>query len=222
MKLKRISIRYSAAALMMAVAVGATAQGLNSAYYTDDYKFRHDMNPAFGNDDNYVSVPLLGNLNVNLHGNFGYQDVILHNPMYPQTSDKKMTTFLNPYISTGEALGGFSKGDNRIQGDIGIMLLSGGFKAFGGYNTIELSSKTSFGVALPYELFEFAKNTGHKTYNIGDINVHAMSYAELAFGHSRKINDKLRVGAKLKFLFGLGRADLKIQDIKADLASNDQ
>ena len=102
------------------------------------------------------------------------------------------------------------------------MLLSGGFNAFGGYNTIELSSKTSFGMSLPYELFEFAKNIGNKTYNIGDINVHAMSYAELALGHSRQINEKLRVGAKVKFLFGLGRADLKLQNMKADLAPNDK
>ena len=142
--------------------------------------------------------------------------------MYPNTSDKKMTTFMNPYISASKALEGFSNGDNRIAGDVGIMLLSGGFSAFGGYNTIELSSKTSFGMSLPYELFEFAKNIGNKTYNIGDINVHAMSYAELALGHSRQINEKLRVGAKVKFLFGLGRADLKLQNMKADLAPNDK
>ena len=207
---------------MLAVASGAMAQGLNSAYYTEDYKFRHDMNPAFANSDNYVSIPALGNVNVNVHGNFGYQDVIMDNPMYPNTSDKKMTTFMNPYISASKALEGFSNGDNRIAGDVGIMLLSGGFSAFGGYNTIELSSKTSFGMSLPYELFEFAKNIGNKTYNIGDINVHAMSYAELALGHSRQINEKLRVGAKVKFLFGLGRADLKLQNMKADLAPNDK
>ena len=207
---------------MLAVAGGAMAQGLNSAYYTEDYKFRHDMNPAFANSDNYVSIPALGNVNVNVHGNFGYQDVIMDNPMYPNTSDKKMTTFMNPYISASKALEGFSNGDNRIAGDVGIMLLSGGFSAFGGYNTIELSSKTSFGMSLPYELFEFAKNIGNKTYNIGDINVHAMSYAELALGHSRQINEKLRVGAKVKFLFGLGRADLKLQNMKADLAPNDK
>lgn len=222
MKLKPLSIKYSVAAVMLAVAGGAMAQGLNSAYYTEDYKFRHDMNPAFANSDNYVSIPALGNVNVNVHGNFGYQDVIMDNPMYPNTSDKKMTTFMNPYISASKALEGFSNGDNRIAGDVGIMLLSGGFSAFGGYNTIEISSKTSFGMSLPYELFEFAKNIGNKTYNIGDINVHAMSYAELALGHSRQINEKLRVGAKVKFLFGLGRADLKLQNMKADLAPNDK
>ena len=222
MKMKLTHIRYAAVALMLATAGGAAAQGLNSAYFTDDYKFRHDMNPAFGNEQNYVSVPVLGNINVNLHGNFGYQDVVMHNPMFPATSSKKMTTFMNPYISADKALDGFSKGNNRIIGDVGITILSGGFKAFGGYNTIEINSKTSFGMSLPYELFEFAKNTGNKTYDMGDVNAHAMSYAELALGHSRQINEKLRVGAKLKFLFGLGRADLKLQNLKADLAGENK
>ena len=36
-------------ATFMLSVVAATAQSLNSAYFTDGYKFRHTMNPAFGN-----------------------------------------------------------------------------------------------------------------------------------------------------------------------------
>lgn len=200
----------------------AMAQNLNSAYHTQDYKFRHDMNPAYGNDQGYFSIPALGNVGVSLQGNFGYGDVVLKNPMYGTESDKKMTTFMNPYISTDQALKGFSKGNNRIVGDVGLAVLSMGFKGFGGYNTLEINSKTNFGVSLPYELFEFAKNTGNKTYDMGDISAHAMSYVELALGHSHDINDKLRIGAKLKFLFGAARGDFQFKNVKADLASNDK
>ena len=49
-------------ATFMLSVVASTAQSLNSAYFTDDYKFRHTMNPAFGNDQGYVSIPGLGNL----------------------------------------------------------------------------------------------------------------------------------------------------------------
>ena len=200
----------------------AMAQNLNSAYHTQDYKFRHDMNPAYGNDQGYFSIPALGNVGVSLQGNFGYGDVVLKNPMYGTESDKKMTTFMNPYISTDQALKGFSKGNNRIVGDVGLAILSMGFKGFGGYNTLEINSKTNFGVSLPYELFEFAKNTGNKNYDMGDISAHAMSYVELALGHSHDINEKLRIGAKLKFLFGAARGDFQFKDVKADLASNDK
>ncbi len=199
----------------------AMAQTLNSAYFTDDYKFRHDMNPAFDNEQSYIAVPALGNISITTRGNFGYKDVVMNNPMYgTEAGAKKMTSFMNPYISADDALSGFSKGNNRVVGDVNIAILSAGFKGFGGYNTIELNAKASFGVSLPYELFEFAKNTGNKSYEIGDINVRARSYAELAFGHSHKINEKLRIGAKLKFLFGVANGDARLENLRADLSGD--
>lgn len=214
--------KYLNAALLMVCATSASAQSLNSAYFTNDYKFRHTMNPAFGNEQNYVSVPVLGNFGVDVRGNFGVEDMIMDNPLYGQPGEKRLTTFMNPNISASSALDGFSTGNNRLIEDMNITLLSAGFKGFGGYNTIELNVKQSLGLSLPYEFFEFAKNTGNQTYDIGDINLGAQAYAELAFGHSRQLNEKLRVGAKVKLLFGIARADVALKDMKADLASDDK
>ena len=214
--------KYMALGLLSMCSLHAMAQQLNSAYFTNDYKFRHTMNPAYGNEQNYVSMPGFGNVNVSTMGNFGYEDVIFDNPMFPSTSKDRLTTFMNPYISTADALKGFNSGDNKILGDVSITVLSAGFKGFGGYNTIELNARTSFGMSLPYELFEFAKNTGNRTYNIGNISANGQAFAELAFGHSRQINEKLRVGAKVKLLFGAGRGDVNIDNVKADLAADDK
>ena len=219
--MKRLG-KYILAATLTAVCGNMMAQGLNSGYFTEDYKFRHNLNPAFDNQQNYVSLPALGNLNVRAQGNFGLGDVLFDNPKYGIDSDNNKTTFMNPYISTSEALKGFNKGSNRINADVDITLLSAGFKAFGGYNTFSIDARTNIGMSLPYELFEFAKNTGNKTYNMDDINVHAQSFVQLAFGHSRKINDKLRVGAKVKLLFGAARGDLQITNLRADLAGQDK
>ena len=216
MKQKKIIL---VATLMLSV-VTATAQSLNSAYFTDGYNFRHTMNPAYGNDQSYVSIPALGNINVRTQGNFGYDAIIKNNPN--PYGNKTMTTFLNPYIDASTALDGFASGNNRVVGSVGITLLSAGFKAWGGYNTIEINSKTSFGVSLPYELFEFAKNTGNKNYDIGDINAGALSYVEIAFGHSRQLTDQWRAGAKLKVLLGVGRADVKMENVKAQLNDANQ
>ncbi|MCI5917074.1 MAG: DUF5723 family protein [Bacteroidales bacterium] len=214
--------KYMALGLLSMCSLHAMAQQLNSAYFTNDYKFRHTMNPAYGNEQNYVSMPGFGNVNVSTMGNFGYEDVIFDNPMFPSTSKDRLTTFMNPYISTADALKGFNSGDNKILGDVSITVLSAGFKGFGGYNTIELNARTSFGMSMPYELFEFAKNTGNRTYNIGNISANGQAFAELAFGHSRQINEKLRVGAKIKLLFGAGRGDVNIDNVKADLAADDK
>lgn len=200
----------------------ANAQNLNSAYFTDEFKFRHDLNPAYGNEQTYISIPAIGNVNVSTQGNFGVKDVIMDNPLYGQPGEKKLTTFLNPYISVGDALNGFSTGNNRLVEDLRLSLLSCGFKGFGGYNTIEINVRQTLGISLPYEFFEFAKNVGNNEYNIGDINIGAQAFAEVALGHSRQVNKKLRVGAKLKFLLGAGRADLNIQNLNANLSAPDR
>ena len=222
MIMKILSKKYILSASLLMLGGAAMAQNLNSAYFTEGYHYRHNLNPAFGDSCSFISIPALGNISVNTRGNFGYQDVVMKNPMYGQPGQKRMTTFMNPYISTGDALKGFSKGDNKIVGDVNLTILAAGFKAFGGYNTIELSEKTSFGMVLPYELFEFAKNTGNQNYNIGDVSLRARSYAELALGHSHQINEKLRVGAKLKFLLGVGAADVDLKNVQANLAGTDQ
>lgn len=219
--MKRIG-KYVLAASLAVVGGNAMAQGLNSGYFTEDYKFRHNMNPAFGNEQNYVSVPALGNLNVRTQGNFGLGDVVLNNPHYGIDSDKKKTTFMNPYISSTDALAGFSTGTNKVNADVDITLLSAGFKGFGGYNTISIDARANMGVTLPYTLFEFAKNTGNQTYLMDDINVHAQSFVQLAFGHSHQLSDKLRVGGKLKMLFGVARGDVQITNLRADLSGENK
>ena len=218
----KATYKHLCTAALLACATTAAAQSLNSAYFTNDYKFRHTMNPAMANEQNYVSIPALGNISLDVRGNFGVKDVILNNPLYGQPGEKRLTTFMNPNIDSGTALDGFSSGNNRLIEDLNLTLLSAGFKAFGGYNTIELNVKQSMGLSLPYELFEFAKNTGNSTYDIGDINANAQAYVELAFGHSRQLTEQLRVGAKLKFLFGAGRADIALKDMRADLSSNEK
>lgn len=217
----KINYKYILSAVILSFSATAMAQELNSAYFTNDFKNRHDLNPAFGNEQNYFSMPGMGNINVGLKGNFGIGDVLFDNPLYPSGSSKKKTTFMNPNISAADALSGFNS-ENKINGGYRIALFSFGFKSFGGYSTFELNVRGDVGVNLPYELFEFAKNTGNKTYNIGDINVESKHFAEIALGHSRQINDKLRVGAKAKVLLGLARGSFDFKNVKADLADGNQ
>lgn len=211
------------AACLIGITATAAAQDLNTAYYTRDYMYRHNMNPAFANDHGYVAIPVLGNINVSMQSNFGYEAIFHKNPLYGTVEGaKKTTTFMNPYISNDDALKKFSKGTNRLTASFEMPIISVGFKGFGGYNTIELASRSNLGMSLPYDLFAFAKNTGNECYEIGNVDMMAQSYVELAVGHSRDINEKLRVGAKAKVLLGIGRADLKIKDMKADLSQSDK
>lgn len=76
-----LSLRTTILGVLAAVSCHIAAQGLNSGYFTTDYKQRHTLNPAFANEQQYITIPALGNINVRTQGNFGYGDVILPNPL---------------------------------------------------------------------------------------------------------------------------------------------
>jgi hypothetical protein len=101
-----------------------------------------------------------------------------------------------------------------------IPIVSVGFKSWGGYNTIEIMERTHLGMQLPYEFFDFAKNMSNKEYSFDDLGMRGWSYAEIAFGHSRKIMDNLRVGAKVKILLGAAYADFSMNGVSAKMVGD--
>lgn len=205
----------------MAQAGNIMAQDMNSAYFTDDYKYRHVMNPAYGNEQGYAAVPILGNMNMRLQGNLGVGDLFFANPDFgKKPGAKKTTTFMHPGISVDEALSGFNTGYNNIILDLDLPIASVGFQAFGGYNTVELKERTHFGLSMPYDFFKFAKNLTNQDYQFDDLGMRGWSYVELGFGHSHLLFDNLRVGAKVKLLFGIAYADFSMDGVHADLQSD--
>lgn len=207
---------FLAAAILTTAGTTTVAQDLNSAYFTQDFMFRHSLNPAYDNSQGYAAIPILGNFNAKLQGNFGVGDLLYQNPI---AGSKKTVTFMHPNISYSDAMAPFSS-DLKMVGDVRLTLASVGFRAFGGYNTVEINEKTTFGIAVPKSFLEFAKGIGNKDYTFDNLGAEAMSYAEIALGHSRDIMEGLRVGAKLKFLIGLGHANLEVKDMHANLTGN--
>lgn len=185
------------------------AQAPHSSYFMENMPTRHLLNPAFTPDFNYVSLPVLGNMQVRLNSNVG-----LGAFLYPNGDE--LVTGLNQIVSADEFLDNLHK-KNTIEADIRVNLVSFGFSAWGGYNTFDLSARSITGVYLPYELFEFAKvgqiNGNTTQYNIKNLGVQTSNYAEFAFGHSRKITDRLTAGAKVKFLAGILHSKAKIENL---------
>jgi len=208
-------LKYFSAALAACAINTAVAQDLRTGFFSDKFLYRHDINPAFANDSNYFSIPIVGNVNQSMMGNFGYEQIVRENPLYPEQSDKRMTTFMNPYLTN--PLKGFASGKNRISDEVKLTIMSVGFKKWGGYNTVELNARANANINVPFRLFQFAAEATNSTYNIGDISASAQAFTELSFGHSRQIDRKLRVGAKLKLLVGFADINLKMNDVVADL-----
>lgn len=215
MKLKR----YILAAGVAAVASSALAQEApRSAYFMDGYSYRHELNPAFMGERNYVSIPVLANFDVSLFSNVGVNTFLYKTdkPGY------KLTTFMSPSVDAQEFLGKLAK-NNHINANLDLTLLSTGFKAFGGFNTITVGAHTDLGLNLPKDLFSFMKlgqTSADTRYNFKDVKANATAYAEIAFGHSRKINDKLGIGAKLKVLLGLANVTAHVENMDVRLADD--
>ena len=194
--------------------LGIQAQEANrSGYFLEGYNFRHQLNPAFAPEQNYVSIPALGNLGVGAMSNVGVNTFLYKLP------NGDLTTFMNSSVGADEFLGKLKR-NNKVTAHVNLAVLFGGFRAFKGYNTITLSMRSDLGVNLPKDLFTFMKmgQTGPDTsYDFGDIRLKADAYAEIALGHQHKITNELNVGAKVKFLLGAGNIDARIKSMNVTM-----
>lgn len=214
--MKRYTVKLIMAAFIAALATGVSAQGLRSAYFLEGSVYRHQMNPAFMGERNYVSIPMLGNLNIGVQGNMGMSTFLYKTPA---GSKYDLTTFMSPDITSKEFLGNLNE-RNKLNLNLNMTILSFGFHKWGGFNTFDLSLRSNTSVNLPYDLFAFMKNNmseGGTSYNIKDLTFRSNNYVELALGHSRMVGDKLSVGGKLKFLLGGANANAYIREMKLDL-----
>lgn len=204
----KFNVKTILVAATLVLPICAAAQNSRSGYFLDDYTYRFQMNPAFANSTNFVSMPALGNFNFGINGTLGLSDVLYN-------VNGRTVTFLNPGVSAAEVMSNI--GDmNRIDVNTRINILSGGFKAFGGYNTVTFGTRVNFGLKVPGAAFSLLKEgITNDTYQIANLKGHGTAFAELGFGHSRDIMPGLRVGANLKFLFGAGNFNLDLR--KADL-----
>lgn len=207
--------KYIKSIIISATAVlsfGTVAQNTNSAYFIDGYTHRYELNPAFANEKNFISIPVVGNVNAAMRGTIGLDEIFYN-------VDGTTTTFMNPAVDAS-----FLNNINdvsRLGADLKLNLLSFGFKAFKGYNTVSINVKGNMGTRIPKTLFSFLKEgIENKTYDISDFDIHADLYGEIALGHSHQINNKWRIGGALKFILGGANIDARFNKAQLTLGED--
>ena len=198
--------------VVAALGITSTAMGqnLNSGYFNEGYLYRHELNPVYGNTQNYVAFPGFSNVNIGVNSTLALSDLLYN-------VDGRTALFLNPNVTPGEFLDNISD-KNRISENLKLQVLGAGFKSWGGYNTVELNVRQNLYLNLPGDLFRLAKNgLENKVYDLSNFDAHADAYGEIAFGHSRQIDDKLRVGAKVKFLLGIANVNANVEKAQLQL-----
>lgn len=209
-------ITFAAVAFLSSVTVFGQ-QNLRTAYFLDGYTYRYKMNPAMAPERGFFAMPAIGNLGVGVESNMA-----LSTFLYP-TSNGNMTTFLSSSVSDQAFLDRLNH-SNKLNVSINESIISTGYRVGKSFHTIDLSLKADVGAALPKDLFAFVKtgsSSGATSWDISRTGVRANSRMELAYGYSRPIADWIRVGARLKVLMGIARADVLIDDLNLKMSGEE-
>lgn len=189
--------------LVVLLTIGAFAYSSaqsRSGYFLDNYTYGYQLNPAFEGTKGFVSVPAIGNFNLNLSSTMHLKNFIYN-------IDGTTTTFMNPKVPSATFLNSIPN-NNQIGLSMKMGVLAVGFNSFKGFSTVSVNLVSNTNLRVPKSIFSLLKQgLENDTYDIGKFDAHADTYVEIALGHSHKINDNLRVGAAFKFLVGGANID---------------
>lgn len=198
-------------ALMSATTMDA--QNTNSGYFLDNYTYRYELNPAFGNTRGFFSMPAVGNINASLNANLHLEHLVYN-------LNGKTVLFTNPGIDASTVL---DKIPNRskLSFNSKVNLFSFGFKGFGGYNTVTTALRADANMVIPKAFFELAKEgISNRTYDIQDLYFGGSVMGEVALNHSHQINKNLRIGATAKLLLGGANVDVQLNEANLTLGED--
>lgn len=182
--------------------------GLNTSYFLSNLPQRFRLNPAYQPEYKaFVGLPALSGISVNY----------LNSSFTPETILQKRGDSV--YMNIDKLYNGLQK-TNFLMVNNENSILTIGFKANNWYTTIDITQKNDILFRYNKDIFTFLKygNADHPDMDFGKLGLNLNSYLELAVGLSKKVNDKLTVGGRLKYLTGL--ANLQMTD--SDLAIRTQ
>jgi len=193
----------------------ASAQQNFTLYNMEAVPQRMYANPAFmpSNSKVYVGLPILSSEYLNFsNSGFKYSDLIKHrgDSLYVDYENMLSKLSKNNYISAA------------FQPDI----LSFGFKIKKNYFSFNATEKINLRFRYPKNFMELIwKGNGGLLGEEVKLNfgVNFSHYREYAIGFAREINDKLTVGAKVKYLYGMEnvwteRSDVSLTTDPTDFA----
>lgn len=195
--MKKLSLLIAATGM----ALIASAQN-PTAYFMDGSTFRSQFNPAFAPQRGYLNLPALGGIQMTVGGN-----VALNNFVFPH--EGKLVTLFDESVSAARALANL-KADNYIGIDSRVNLFGIGMYTRNRKNfwSFDIGVRATQNTSMPYSFFEFLKLG--KEGSIGNIKLSTEEYLEAGFNYSLPLlGDRLYIGARVKFLAGLARAEVR-------------
>lgn len=179
------------------------------AYFAPGSLYRSELNPALAPNKGGFAIPAIGGVSVDVSGNLTMSDLY-----YPING--KLYSMLDSRVPADMVLENF-EAMNSTHFDAKMNILSFGSYASNkkSYWSFGLSTRAMGDVNVPFGLVEFAKNLG--SVQMQDLHVSASAFHEASFSYSFPITKKIYVGARIKALFGVARANFNYNQLDLDL-----
>lgn len=199
-------------AFLLFATVGLNAQQNLTLYNMEMVPQRMYTNPAFMHSNKlYIGIPVLSSMYINFsNSGFKYSDLIKHR------GDSL-------YVDYDNMLGKLAK-NNYISVAVQPDLLSFGFRIKEkNYFSFNATEKIQVRFRYPKNFMELIwKGNGGLLGEEVKLNfgVNAIHYREYAIGYARQIDDKLTVGGKVKYLYGMENVWTEKSDISLTTDAN--
>lgn len=204
-----------AAIAILATTFTAHAQYLRTSYFMEGASTRIQMNPGLQPTRGYLNLPLIGNFNIAANTNsLGINDII------------DITKDGNDFLHNNTLYNSLQQ-DNRVNMNLNANILSFGWFRGKNFWSFNAGLRMDVGAQINKDMFRMMRNMNgfdiesvagkQEKYNMGNQSVNMNAYAEIGLGLSRRITEKLTVGARAKVLLGLARTEVNIEQFDLDL-----
>jgi len=215
--------RIVSISIFVASILSVFSQGVHSYYFLDEWSQRHILNASFAPEYGYLSLPVLGGVELGVNSNSGMSNYIYPvDPSNPLYASYKFTTFLNSSVDGNSFLNTLPSNVTMNQ-TMKLNLLSFGFytsrKSFWSF---DIYLKENFDAIIPKDFFRLAKSgmaIQNNVFDLKNLQFDQTNMAQVSLGYSSEINSKLRVGLNAKLLVGLSK--VKVNYTKFDLTLSD-
>lgn len=191
------------------------AQYLRSSYFMEGTSARLQLNPGLQPTKGYFNIPVIGSFNLSASSNvLGTSDIV-------DLIDSGSSLYSNDQLFNR------LKTDNRLNLNLNTDVLSFGWYSGKGFWSFNAGLRMDFGASLAKDMFSMMRTMNgfsleniagtKQSYNMSNQSLNMKMYAEVGLGYSRRITENLTVGARVKILLGLARAEMNVNKFDLNL-----
>ena len=194
------------AALLLLTGIHSFAQDFSTGYFLKGYTYAYRLNPALRPARGFISLPAISNINVNVGGNVGADS------FYFPVSGGKVGSFQHPEVSATDFLSNLPE-RSILAPNVNLNIFGLGFKAGQAFHTIDIDVRSLNGISASKGLLQYIKEGAAGGITIPEITVDDQTFAEIAYGVSFPVGERLVLGGRLKALVGGAMLQARVTDV---------